>query len=243
MSDEPQSPEAAAEDRVLPGQETRPEAEPGRYGDLRMHEVHTQVSREKEEPTELNRPVNIAVMSLMCFLFAAGGYYATEYSGDWRADVFDPDWQPGVSQNEGPSIDWSNPPVEELLKLGGRIYSNNCQACHQANGQGLAGAFPPLDASPWVLDSEERFAKLLLRGLQGQIEVLGAQYNGVMPSYGENGLNLKNHELAAVMTYVRQSWSNSAAEVMPDTIAAVREEIADKSGAWSPGELWPDQPD
>jgi mono/diheme cytochrome c family protein len=93
---------------------------------------------------------------------------------------------------------------------GEALYVANCVACHQINGKGVPAAFPPLDGSPYVTgDKLERMAAIMIYGLQGPIKVLGQDYNGVMAPLGR----LKDAELAAIATYIRGAWSNTAGAV------------------------------
>jgi len=117
----------------------------------------------------------------------------------------------------------------DLKAMGEKIYKRNCQACHQANGQGLANAFPPLDGSEWVQGEPRRLSAIVLHGLTGPIEVSGKSYSGTMPSFGEK---LSEEEIAAVTTFIRGSWSNGAGAV---SLAEVQESIAltkHKTEAW-----------
>ncbi len=90
---------------------------------------------------------------------------------------------------------------------GAKVYQQ-CAGCHQANGQGLPGAFPPLAGHiSEILNlkgGREYLIRVLLWGLQGQIEVKGMEYNGTMPVY--NGL--KDEEIAAVLNYISTAWGN-----------------------------------
>lgn len=103
---------------------------------------------------------------------------------------------------------------------GEALYQKNCGACHQVGGTGVPGAFPPLDGSPYVIgDNVERMAAIMVYGLMGPIEVLGTTYNSAMAPLG----SLKDDELAAIATYVRSAWSNSAAPVDASVFASVRQ--------------------
>jgi len=110
---------------------------------------------------------------------------------------------------------------------GAEIYSRTCAACHQANGQGVPGAFPPLDGSPYVNSPNvERMAAIMLYGLMGPITVHGTTYNGVMLPQG--GV-LKDDELAAVASYVRSSWSNKSSPFEPSVFAKMREKYGQRA--------------
>ncbi|MEN2981246.1 MAG: cytochrome C-552 [Thermus sp.] len=90
---------------------------------------------------------------------------------------------------------------------GAKLYTQ-CAACHQATGQGLPGAFPPLAghvAEILALKGGREFLiQVLLWGLQGQIEVKGMKYNGAMPAY--NGL--KDEEIAALLNHIATAWGD-----------------------------------
>lgn len=87
--------------------------------------------------------------------------------------------------------DWT---AEELVARGENVYAVNCVACHQTNGQGIPGIFPALAGSDVVLNNKERNIEILMEGVQG----------AAMNSFSY----LSEVELAAVITYTRQSWSN-----------------------------------
>ncbi|MGB3851219.1 MAG: PVC-type heme-binding CxxCH protein [Tunicatimonas sp.] len=130
-------------------------------------------------------------------------------------------------------------PASKLFKAGEEIYSREgyCSTCHQPDGQGLtASGFPPLKGTPWVLGSEERLIKVVLNGLHGPMEVLGKSYTGQVPMT-PFGRMLNDEEIASVLTYVRNSFGNVAAPVMPEAVTVVREATKDKTGFYSPQEL------
>jgi mono/diheme cytochrome c family protein len=90
---------------------------------------------------------------------------------------------------------------------GAKIYAQ-CAGCHQANGQGIPGAFPPLAGHVAEIlakqGGREYLIRVLLWGLQGQIEVRGMKYNGVMPGYAQ----LKDEEIAAVLNHIATAWGD-----------------------------------
>lgn len=117
----------------------------------------------------------------------------------------------------------------QRIANGGQIFAANCQACHQASGQGLPGVFPPLAGSPWVSGNPDLLAQILLHGMTGPIEVLGATYNGAMPAFGAQ---LSNEEIAAVTSHVRSQWGNSAAPIQPATVADARKASSKREEPW-----------
>lgn len=138
------------------------------------------------------------------------------------------------------------PPAElELFRRGREIYSRetHCATCHQANGQGDA-IYPPLAGSEWVTGDETRLIKLVLKGLWGPITVKGKTYdpkNGVPPMMPFEAL-LKDDEVAAVLTYVRNSFGNTAPAVKPESVRAVREATKDKKDFYTVEDLLKQHP-
>ena len=101
--------------------------------------------------------------------------------------------------------------VEELTPRGAKVFAANCAACHQANGQGLPPAFPALDGSKVVLGSQDAQINLVMNGKSGT----------AMAAFK----HLSDTDLAAVLTYTRNSWSNATGEVIqPSDIKMAREE-------------------
>ena len=126
-----------------------------------------------------------------------------------------------------------------LIQTGKEIYLRDgfCNTCHQPNGKGLAASgFPPLTESKWVLGNEDRLIKIVLKGIYGPIVVNGKKYPGQVPMTPYGGL-LNDKEVAAVLTYIRNSFGNKASAVDEKTVKRVREEIKNKVGFYSPDEL------
>ena len=132
-------------------------------------------------------------------------------------------------------------PAAKSYTLGANVFARDghCATCHQPTGAGLAPTYPPLDGSPWVTGSEERLIKLTLHGLWGPMEVKGVTYDPAkgIPPMTPFGALLSDEEIAGVLTYVRNTWSNKAAPVLPATVAKVRAATKDRSIFWKPEEL------
>lgn len=111
-------------------------------------------------------------------------------------------------------------PTDEasLMAQGKEVYGAVCASCHQENGGGVAGAFPPLAGSGGYYGDARNHAKIIVHGLNGPIEVQGVAYNGAMPAQGQ----LSDYDIAAVATYERLSWGNNDGIVLPEDVAAVR---------------------
>ena len=132
----------------------------------------------------------------------------------------------------------------EQFIAGKEIYARDgyCQTCHQPDGGGLsASGFPPLAGTPWATGSAERMIKLALKGLYGPLEVLGKEYPGQVPMTPFGGM-LNDDELAAVLTYVRNSFGNQASAISAEQVKEVRAATADKTGFYSPEELLKQHP-
>lgn len=114
---------------------------------------------------------------------------------------------------------------------GERAFQMRCVSCHQANGEGTPGVFPPLVGSEFATAANVGVPiRVVIHGLQGPITVKGVAYNSVMPPYGI-GIEMSDAELAAVLTYVRSSWGNSASAVTPEDVARERAASKDHTGA------------
>ncbi len=112
-----------------------------------------------------------------------------------------------------------------LMKLGETVYTTGgkkglaCVTCHQANGEGLPGAFPSLVGQKDHMGDCAKHAALILDGLSGEITVNDVVFNGVMTPQRDL---LTDLEIAAVMTYERSSWGNDYGLCLPEQVAAVR---------------------
>lgn len=128
---------------------------------------------------------------------------------------------------------------QDLFVKGKAIYAREgfCITCHQPDGTGLpSSGFPPIAGTKWVTGNEDRLIKLVLHGLHGPIEVLGQKYGWGSPMTPFGGL-LNDEEVAAVLTYVRNSFGNKATAISPEKVAIVRAATKDRTGFYSPGEL------
>ena len=101
---------------------------------------------------------------------------------------------------------------------GKKVFDSICAACHQADGKGLPGAFPPLAGSDYLLGNPDRAAHVVVFGLTGEVEVNGIKYNSVMPAMTQ----LSDKEIADALTYAMNSWGNKGGAVATTTVAAAR---------------------
>ena len=125
------------------------------------------------------------------------------------------------------------PEAKASARTGEQVYTQVCVTCHQANGEGMTGVYPPLAGSEWIAKSNETLIKIVLHGLMGEVEVKGAKYNNVMSPWGSA---LNDEEVANVLTHVRSSWGNTGAPVKADEVKAVRDANAGHA-PWQASEL------
>jgi mono/diheme cytochrome c family protein/glucose/arabinose dehydrogenase len=132
------------------------------------------------------------------------------------------------------------PPVVPLtaeerarFDLGENLFVGTCAACHQLTGLGQGGLAPPLADSEWVLGPEPRLARIVLHGLEGPVRAAGVNFDASMP----NWKSFTDTQLAAILTYIRRAWENTAPPVTPETIAAIRTRTATRDHPWTQEEL------
>lgn len=190
----------------------------------RILQMHEQAVREMVEPRDGISPTPVTFL-LLCFFFTAwGGYYIADNPGAWS----------GMEYNEKPATASTGPAVAIDPMVMGKEIFGACTQCHQADGKGVAATYPPLVASEYVTGDERRLAAILLNGINGPFLVNGATYSSEMPKWRDY---FEDDELAAVMTYIRNSWGNQAPPVSKDTVAKVRAELAGQPNPWTAGSL------
>jgi nitrite reductase (NO-forming) len=112
-----------------------------------------------------------------------------------------------VSQVEA-STEHGTLTLDQQVKAGSVLFNGTCSVCHQSNGQGLEGVFPPLAGSDLLAATPRRAAQIVLNGLSGPLTVNGKAYNSVMPPMSQ----LNDDELANILTFVTHSWNNKGPE-------------------------------
>lgn len=141
------------------------------------------------------------------------------YSGKRSDKIYLPEGStPQIMPDQGkPLAAASN--KSERIERGANVFASNCVACHQANGQGIPAAFPPLAESDYLNADKTRAISTVLHGRNGEITVNGNKFNSVMPL-----LVLNDEDVANVLTYVYNTWNNNGTEVTPADVATVRGE-------------------
>ncbi len=186
-------------------------------------ELHASAARE---------PVKLWLLGVIMAVMFLGGMFLWANSGGFSASVYDTG---RVTAGKGSGAP-TPPPNPRMISR--RLYMQNCAVCHQADGMGIPGTYPPLVGSEWVLGQEwhvdNHLVRVVLHGLQGPITVEGRSFNNVMTPWG--GV-LKDEQIAAILTYIRSEWGNAAPPVSKAFVAQVREETEDRKAAWTQKEL------
>jgi mono/diheme cytochrome c family protein len=112
---------------------------------------------------------------------------------------------------------------------GAAIFETRCAPCHQSEGTGIPGVFPPLAGSNWVTGRDAVTVQILLHGVEDKLTVNDVVYRGAMPSFGSE---LNDREIAAVLTYVRGHWSNGAGPIDAARVSSLRASSASHAGPW-----------
>lgn len=111
-----------------------------------------------------------------------------------------------------------------IVAPGEKIYDIYCATCHQKDGKGASGRFPPLAGTDWVTGDKTRLIALVLNGLEGSITVNGETFINAMPQHSF----LSDEETANVLSYIRQNFGNKASAIRPDEVKAIRSSIPPK---------------
>ena len=220
-------------DRDVPPGQVR-SAESHERDDVDVLAVHRQALREPQEPHEGAEPGPWWFWAAAVLALVFGGFYLGRYSGVFTGEA-------AVHAPAGPQLPGAGgataaagAAAAPAAVNGQVVFESRCAACHQANGQGLPGAFPPLAGSEYVLGEEERVVRIVLHGLQGAVTVKGQTFNGAMPAWADV---MSDAEIAAVLTYVRSSWGNSAEAIAVEKVAEQRAATTGRTTPWTAAEL------
>jgi nitrite reductase (NO-forming) len=116
---------------------------------------------------------------------------------------------------------------EQRINAGRVLYNGTCSVCHQQNGEGLEGVFPPLADSDYLMADARRAIEVVLNGLTGPVTVNGSSYNSVMPPMSQ----LNDDEIANILTFALNGWGNEGDAVDSDEVAEVRAATERPQGA------------
>ena len=142
------------------------------------------------------------------------------YSGELMDNIYLPEG-PGIQSmpttNEVIASEIPAQSFAEQMEFGKRVYGQTCIACHQAEGQGIPNAFPPLANADFLNADVNRAIDIVLHGKSGEITVNGVKYNSVMTRQ-----LISDEEIANVLTYVYNSWGNNKTVVTSEMVKKVK---------------------
>jgi mono/diheme cytochrome c family protein len=188
-------------------------------------EEHSGSNEELPEP-EMG-PIPLWLVWLIGLGLFWAGAYLFSFSGGFKADVFDFEPKFGA-QTGGPRL----PPDPKVV--GKALFSANCITCHQANGEGLPGQYPPLAGSEVETgDATNQLIAIVLKGLQGPVEIKGKPFNNAMQAWEGQ---YTDQQLASILTYVRSDWGNNAPAITAEMVKQIRDEFKDRKEQWT----WPE---
>ena len=101
---------------------------------------------------------------------------------------------------------------------GKTFYLQHCMACHQMDGSGVPGMYPPLKESDWVNGDKKKLISTVLHGLEGEIKVNGEIFSQVMPRQD----SLSDEQIAKILSYVRQNFGNKAEPITDEDVKGLR---------------------
>lgn len=241
MSDEDRIPgfsDASRDDRSVPGEEIEAHEqalpEPGTHDfepDVEL--LHRPIFREPHDPIEGREPVPWWLWVAAALALFWGGWYLGRLGGNFGLDTHLAYAQLERYVAEEATARFGGAAADPVA-AGQRVYTSRCQACHQATGLGVPGAFPPLIGSDWVVGPPEIPTLIVIHGLQGPIEVGGNLFVGAMPGWGTM---LSDAEIAGVVSYIRQWESNDAPPVDAGFVARLREATRERTEPWRIDEL------
>ncbi len=196
---------------------------------------HATTAREKRVRENGMEPISLWIILAAVAIAMIGGSLIGEGPGVFSMGQLVREGYTTAPPLEGGAVEV--PPMEAkvaMIKRGAQVY-NKCIGCHQGNGQGDGANYPPLAGSEWVNGESQQLAMIILHGLKGNISVDGKMWTGKqMPA---QGAGMTATDLAAVMSYIRNSWGNSADIVSPAQAQAALDLTREATGQTTVEEL------
>src|SRR4051812_47861618 len=200
-----------------------PRADQAAVSDESLLAVHEKLLGKQPDENANYRLMPLVLLFVFSGLIFWAGTYLNRYSGQFDPGIFNENAHP----HKGDVVVAKADP----MKVGAAVYAGSCVNCHLATGLGTPPGIPPLAGSEWVNGSEERIIRIVLYGLSGPIKVKGTEFNGAMPAHGKvagSGFNLSDERVAAVLTFVRQSFGNNSPAVAPEQVSAIHAKEGDR---------------
>lgn len=197
--------------------------------DEELVQVHSKLNVEKHPPTKgfLSAPL-IFVFVFGCLIFVCSiqlAHSTNQFQLHPPTDVVE------LTDEEKETLR-----IERKLESGEKIFALRCASCHQANGLGIPGQYPPLDGSKWATSDPALISYIILNGLKGEIVVKGEVY-GTSAAVNMAAVPISDREIANVTTYVRQAWGNNSTEISTDEVSQFRQDTRAKQEQWTGDEL------
>jgi mono/diheme cytochrome c family protein len=194
------------------------------FSDEEIVKSHVELSKNKHQPTKnfLIAPL-VFVFVFGCLIFVCSiqlAHTTNSFQLHPPVEVVE------LSPEEKEALQ-----LERKILSGEKIFAGRCASCHQANGLGIEGQFPPLANSEWVAADPAVITSIILKGLKGEIVVNGKTY-GTSAAVNMAAVPISDREIANVSTYVRQAWGNTSAEVTEDFVTQLRAEQSGQQDQW-----------
>lgn len=184
---------------------------------INVTEAHGRVVREAAAAAREKRIANNGVEPISLAVLAACGVAAVIAGGIFGSSgklfAYDATFRPGYVRTPAPGAGEQGPQPKEAMVAykakGAKIYAAKCSGCHGADAKGNGSTYPSLVGMKWPTGETERFAMIILNGVEGPVED-GKTY-GVMPP---QGIGMTPEDLAGVMTYVRNNFGNNTGDIV-----------------------------
>lgn len=185
------------------------------------------------EPTVGSAIVPVWMVVLCGVLFYWCQLYLADHAGGFNKEVYAPYYSYDLVKAAQPQDEKG-----QFLAQGQVVFHQTCELCHQATGLGKEGQFPPLMGSDWVkAQGPNRFVRIVLDGITGPVTVSGKVYDFGSAAMLPFRTVYSDEQLAAVLSYVRQTFGDNAPAFKADQIKAIRAETSSHRGPWTPDEL------
>jgi mono/diheme cytochrome c family protein len=215
----------------MSAQSNGPRLDQAAASDEGLLDAHERVLGRQPDDGARYRLLPIAILFTLSGLILFSGTYLNRYTGHYSPLIFNENAKPTSG-----AVEVAIDPVA----LGKTQFNAVCITCHQAQGQGVPGVYPPLAGSEWVNGPADRVIRIVLYGLKGDVHVEGKVFNAAsMPVFGQvagSAYNWPDQKIAAVLTYVRQDFGNKADPITPEEVGAVRSAVGNRK-EWSEAEL------